>query len=572
MSTPPPGKCTVCLVNRVAWTRPRMDFCYSCLPGGPFTPPPCRACASPDYFSQGLCTRCHPGAPLHVGSCRGCLAWGVYRAHSWQCWSCRWWFTHYPVDACEFCGRESRINGQGACRLCWENARLYQQPGRAPHLETASRYGQQLFLANLQYDKTGAARRRAARARELHKRQPPALPETIIGARQLLLFRMPPGHGAVKDRALTKDSRLLRYCEPVLREHARRHAWTRRQTNSVVHTLKLLDALQDWPGATILASDVAASIRYGGTQTSTVEILAAAGLLVDDRTTAVERYFAKKTTGLPEEMAGQLQLWFDVMLTGSATAPRRRPRHEQTIHLHIQGMAPIWRRWADQGHLSLAEISRKDFVEALPAEGASRLFADQGLRSVFTVLKSRKKVFTNPTRGVPGARSNTTVPVPLDTAKIRDALNSPDSAVALAVALVAFHGLTGPQLAAVQLTDISDGKLALDGKTIPLAGPVRSRLTAYLDHRARSWPSTLNPHLFINRKTAPRTTPTSKLYAWRNLGVTPQTLREDRILQEIFATGGDVRRICDFFGIGIDAALRYTLVLGPRDLDDDSEQ
>ncbi|MFE4370571.1 hypothetical protein ACFRMN_20465 [Streptomyces sp. NPDC056835] len=572
MSTPPPPKCAVCQVNRVAWTKPRMDFCYECLPGGPITPPPCRACSSSDYFSQGLCTRCHPGAPLHVGACRGCLAWGVYRSHSWQCWSCRWWFTHYPVDICEFCGRESRINGQGACRLCWENARLHQQPGRAPNLETSNQHGQQLFFANLQYDKTGAARRRAARARQLHQQRPPAPPRTITDVRQLLLFRMPPGHGAIKDRALTGDSQLLRYCESVLREHAERHSWTRRQTNSVVHTLKLLDALQDWPGAKILASDVAASLRYGGTQTSTLEILAAAGLLVDDRTTAVERYFAKKTTGLPDEMTGQLRLWFDVMLTGSATAPRRRPRHEQTIHLHIQGMAPIWRRWADQGHTSLAEISRQDFVEALPAEGASRLFADQGLRSVFTVLKSRKKVFTNPTRGVPVARSNTTVPVPLDTAKIRKALNSPDPAVALAVALVAFHGLTGPQLAAVQLTDISDGKLTLDEKTIPLAGPVRSRLTAYLDHRARNWPSTLNPHLFVNRKTAPRTTPTSKLYAWRNLGVTPQALREDRILQEIFETGGDVRRICDFFGIGIDAAMRYTLALAKTDPETDSER
>ncbi|WP_411076585.1 hypothetical protein [Streptomyces sp. cmx-4-7] len=572
MSTPPPPKCAVCQVNRVAWTKPRMDFCYGCLPGGPITPPPCRACDSLDYFSQGLCIRCHPGAPLHVASCRGCLAWGVYRSNSWQCWSCRWWFTHYPVDRCEFCGRESRINGQGACRLCWENARLHQQPGRAPNLETSNQHGQQLFIANLQYDKTGAARRRAARARELHQKRPPALPRTITDARQLLLFRMPPGHGAIKDRALTGDSRLLRYCEPVLRDHAERHAWTRRQTNSVVHTLKLLDALQDWPGAKILASDVAASIRYGGTQTSTLEVLAAAGLLADDRTTAVERYFAKKTTGLPQEMAGQLQLWFDVMLKGSATAPRRRPRHEQTIHLHIQGMAPIWRRWADQGHTSLAEISRQDFIAALPPEGANRLFADQGLRSLFTVLKSRKKVFANPTRGVPIARSNTTVPTPLDTAKIRDALNSPDVTVAMAVALVAFHGLTGPQLAAIQLTDISDGKLTLGGKIIPLAGPVLTRLTAYLDHRARTWPSTLNPHLIINRKTAPRTTPTSKLYAWRSLDVKPQALREDRILQEIFATGGDVRRICDFFGIGIDAAMRYTLALAKADPETGSER
>ncbi|MBB5939958.1 hypothetical protein [Streptomyces zagrosensis] len=42
-------------------------------------------------------------------------------------------------------------------------------------------------------------------------------------------------------------------------------------------------------------------------------------------------------------------------------------------------------------------------------------------------------------------------------------------------------------------------------------------------------------------------------------------------MQEIFATDGDVRRICDFFGIGIDAAMRYTLALAKADPDTDSE-
>ena len=35
----PPSKCLVCQVNRVAWTKPRMDFCYTCVPGGPIVAP-----------------------------------------------------------------------------------------------------------------------------------------------------------------------------------------------------------------------------------------------------------------------------------------------------------------------------------------------------------------------------------------------------------------------------------------------------------------------------------------------------------------------------------------------------
>ena len=40
-------------------------------------------------------------------------------------------------------------------------------------------------------------------------------------------------------------------------------------------------------------------------------------------------------------------------------------------------------------------------------------------------------------------------------------------------------------------------------------------------------------------------------------------MREDRILDEAHATGGDVRRICDLFGITVGAAIRYTATVDP---------
>lgn len=254
------------------------------------------------------------------------------------------------------------------------------------------------------------------------------------------------------------------------------------------------------------------------------------------------------------------------MLGGSKNAPRRLPRHPQTAHLHILGMAPIWHMWAARGVQSLAEISREDVVAALPPSGANRCFAEQGLRGLFDILKARKQVFTNPARGLPATHSGSTIPLPLDTELIRAALNSDDPASALAVALVAFHGLTGPQLQELALTDIRDGRLTIDDRTIPLAGPVRTRLAAYLDHRARTWPTTINPHLFINRRTGPRTNRVGRGFPWVKRGVTPQALREDRILQEIHATGGDVRRICDLFGLTVAGAMRYTTGLEHPDL------
>lgn len=83
----PPRTCFTCGVNAAAWTWPAVDYCYDCLPGGPFRAPPCERCGSDAYYSQGLCDRCHPGSPEFVGSCKDCLAWGVYRRHNWKCWN-----------------------------------------------------------------------------------------------------------------------------------------------------------------------------------------------------------------------------------------------------------------------------------------------------------------------------------------------------------------------------------------------------------------------------------------------------------------------------------------------------
>jgi hypothetical protein len=49
-------------------------------------------------------------------------------------------------------------------------------------------------------------------------------------------------------------------------------------------------------------------------------------------------------------------------------------------------------------------------------------------------------------------------------------------------------------------------------------------------------------------------------HVWINdvLGTPARRLREDRLLHEAEATGGDPRRICDLFGLSVGAALRYT--------------
>jgi hypothetical protein len=359
------------------------------------------------------------------------------------------------------------------------------------------------------------------------------------------------------------DSELLRYCDEVVRDHARTHGWTAKQTNDVRRSLRLVQVLQHTPNAKINATDVLKlpSLQGNVSAQSTIDVLVAAGLLIDDRLSPAERYFSAQVAGLPAAMTTQLLVWFDVMINGSQTAPRRRPRDPATVRIHIRATAPILRVWASQGHDSVADIDRDDIVAVLPERGPQRHLAEQGLRSLFFVLKSRKLVFVDPIRAMPGTDTNRNVPLPLDTDAIRAALDSPHPASAFAVALVAFHALTGRQLRSLQLTDIVDGRLVIGGRVIPLAAPVLPRLAAWLDYRAAAWPSTINPHLFINRRTGPRLTPVSRPFPWREVSFRPQTLREDRILDEVRATGGDVRRICELFDLSVEAALRYTSTL-----------
>jgi len=45
-----------------------------------------------------------------------------------------------------------------------------------------------------------------------------------------------------------------------------------------------------------------------------------------------------------------------------------------------------------------------------------------------------------------------------------------------------------------------------------------------------------------------------------------QAIREDRILHEAHATRGDIRRLCDLFGLSVSGAERYTATVDHIDL------
>ncbi|WP_156959410.1 hypothetical protein [Nocardia sp. BMG51109] len=134
------------------------------------------------------------------------------------------------------------------------------------------------------------------------------------------------------------------------------------------------------------------------------------------------------------------------------------------------------------------------------------------------------------------------------------------------VALTAFHALRSGDLRTIRLADIRSGRLYLSTRVIPLAEPVRVRIQAWLSERERRWPHSANPYLFISRRTAVCVEPVGVAWVTQRLGLTAQAIREDRILDELHATGGDIRRICDLFGLGIAGAARYGSALEHPDL------
>lgn len=216
----------------------------------------------------------------------------------------------------------------------------------------------------------------------------------------------------------------------------------------------------------------------------------------------------------------------------------------------------------------MREVSKEHVIDALAANGVERFRAGQGLKSIFRLLKARRVVFINPTAGIKTGEHPTNQPIPLDASRVRELLLSEKPWTALIVAFIAFHGIRVGHLPGIQLTDITDGRLTVDGRVIPLAEPVRERLTTWLDHRAATWPDATTGYLFVNRYSVRRNKPVDYLWLHRSLGpgMTARKLREDRILSEAHATGGDVRAIADLFGLSINASTRYAYTLEHDDL------
>lgn len=388
-----------------------------------------------------------------------------------------------------------------------------------------------------------------------------------MSGRQLTLFdNRPPSFATRHGIPDPVDHRRAAALDALARELAAQRGWSHTSLKALRLGLVVLQGQHQGPGV-FRASDIDNLKTLGINRAKLMRVvLNEAGLLDDDRVPAIQRWFAGQIADLPVGMRAELDVWFEIMRDGSPIPPRRRPRTHGTIRLHTTYGLPPLRQWAASGHHSLREISRNDVLAALPINGNDRTLTGAALRSIFRVLRGRKLVFVNPTARIPIGKIEAGQPFPLPSEVIKAGLHSPDPARAALTALLAFYALHKRQLRALRLTDIRDHRLRIEDRLLPIPVPVHDRLSRYLDYRAQRWPGSINPHLFINQRTAGHPDPVGPRWIRLSLQLPPRLLREDRILDEAHARPGDARRLCDLFGITVATALRYTHAIEHPDL------
>lgn len=476
----------------------------------------------------------------------------------------------HPTRRCHTCSLRRAVNDRGVCRLCWRQAYHLRQPGQPIDLAVANRHGQQLFLAGMSNPRNGHRKRNQPAAlaagpaddgkvlHRLGKQLDLFAPDSVRDAARRYGFPDPP------------SATFAAILDDLARDHAASHGWGEDTTRKTRIGLRVLLGMTGTATGPIKYTDVA---RLTGLRQLSARpvlaILTAAGELHDDRPDTTEAWFTNQIRGLPTPMSAELRAWFTVMHHGSSTAPRSRPRSDITIHTRMLWAMPTLRAWAQAGHQSLREISREDVTTALPAGGNPRATLGRALRSIFGTLKARKLLFTNPTAGIKVGSFTRRIPLPADTATLQAALNSHDPTQAALGALTGYHGLRQTELSSLRLTDIRDGRIHLPDRVLLLAEPVKGRLATYLTYRNTRWPSTLNPHCFIHFLSAGGTHPVSSTWVSERLRISARAVRQDRIVNEAIATGGDTRRICDFFGVTIATANHYASSITHAALTDD---
>jgi integrase len=306
-----------------------------------------------------------------------------------------------------------------------------------------------------------------------------------------------------------------------------------------------------------------------------VEFLTDEGLARTNPRAALDLWLTRRLAALPDPFAAEVRIWTEAL---QGHGPRAgRPRHARTIEAYLRVLEVPLASWSTC-YDSLREVTTDDLAAQLGLlTGATRRLALAAMRSLFTTLKARRVLFTNPAAPLTGRALQPPPVLPLDDtlrAGLLGHLHEPGKR--LIVLLAGVHALRPSQICALTLEAIGPGAdtLLIGGRARRLDRLTASHLRAWLQARHARWPATANPYLLINRSTGGGLQPVSRGYVQdtvRQAGITAADLRADRLLGEAHASGGDPLQLTHLFGISDPTAIRYCAETGPAGQDRDGQ-
>jgi len=473
------------------------------------------------------------------------------------CKACRSFASTHPVATCATCGRELPVYAE-VCRPCRKQASLVAGPANktALDLSVAAVTGHQLWL---HFGRLTVAKSMPSPA-TIGTGLPLRMSRLRQGWIQPLLCDAP--------RDLSRAGAQLPPLDPGLAERVHAEAerlagmrgWSPRTLSLTQRGLRILLAVHG-PGELVLASTVRQLTARNLPFPHIADVLAAAGMLEDDRPDSLAAWLDEQLAGMPPQIRGELDTWLSLLRNGG---PRRRPRSRTTI---VRDISSIRTFLADVGtrYSTLRQVTRDDITAWLARQpGRSRPQDASTLRGLFGALKSERLIFASPARGVRVSSRNPSVPAPLPAHLLATtaAAAKDDPALRVVIALAGVHALLPGQIRRLRLEQVDLPGLRLDpgGLDRPLDEFAAAAIRGYLALRNKRWPATGSQFLLVTRKTAHTGEPASRFWMnqlFRSVPVTAEQLRDDRIVEEALSGRADPLHLAAVFGFGPRTGLRY---------------
>ncbi|GAA4264322.1 integrase [Dactylosporangium darangshiense] len=501
-----------------------------------------------------------------AATCVECLAWGVLPGSC--CRACYTFRQLHGQGECAACRRIVPIN-KGHCRLCWLQAlRDAKNVGQTHVTEPflLAVHHQQLFFARMHRDVYRVPGRQRLGKKGTRGLAPPPAPATPRNADPN--WAQPPlpfqaGHDFSRfDRRRHADlaNPTLVRARQAGRALAASRGWGRWVAKDVDRALVVL--LSNHTGdEKIRFTELAPALRHHGlTIERTVDVLTDLDLFHDDKTPAFDRWLDRKLGPLTPGIRHDVEAWLRVLHEGG---PRVRARNPETAGGYLNHIRPLLLGWSDRFR-HLREVTRQDVLDATDTlRGSNRHITLCVLRSLFRHCKKTGAIFRDPTTRIRPNRVEQTTILPLRPEDIHEAINAATTpADRLAVVLATVHAARSKDILSLRLDDVDIGnrRLVVAGRVRPLDDLTRHAVLDWLDVRRNRWPHTANLHLLINRLTALKSGPVSRVWITRafwGLTATLERLHTDRQLEEALTHGPDPLHLTAVFGIHENTAIRY---------------